>query len=154
MNHELTDLRYIASPLETAFVIITSFSTMHSFARTTRLRLSNIEFYSYHGVHNEERQQGARYQVDAEVEYDATKAVVSDDLSDALNYEEVLFRINEHMNGEPYELIETLCFDIAVSILESYPIVNAATIRVRKLHVPIQQVLDFAEAEITVHRNR
>jgi dihydroneopterin aldolase len=88
------------------------------------------------------------------VEYDATRAVVSDDLSDALNYEDVLFRINEHMNGEPYELIETLCFDIAVSIVESFTQVQSATIRVRKLHAPVQQVLDCVEAEITVQRGK
>jgi dihydroneopterin aldolase len=127
---------------------------MHAFARSTRLALNNIEYYAYHGVHHEERRQGARYQVDCEVEYDATRAVVSDDLSDALNYEDVLFRINEHMNGEPYELIETLCFDIAVSIVESFTQVQSATIRVRKLHAPVQQVLDCVEAEITVQRGK
>jgi dihydroneopterin aldolase len=127
---------------------------MQSFAKATRITLSNIEFYAYHGVHSDERRQGARYQVDCEVEYDATKAVVSDDLSDALNYEEILFRINEHMNGEPYELIETLVYDIAVSIVESFPQVTSATVRVRKLHIPIQQVLDYVEAEITINSQR
>lgn len=125
---------------------------MNNHARETRLVLSNIEYYAYHGVFSEERTNGARYQVDCEVEYDATKAVVSDDLSDALNYHEVLFRINEHMNGEPYDLIETLCYDIATSIVESFEQVRQATVRVRKLHVPIQQVLDYVEAEITVSR--
>jgi len=119
---------------------------------TTRLALNNIEYYAYHGVLSEERRNGARYQVDCEVEYDATRAVVSDDLSDALNYEEILFRINENMNGEPYDLIETLCYDIATAIIESFDMVNLVTVRVRKLHVPLQQVLDYVEAEITVTR--
>ncbi|MCO6466291.1 MAG: dihydroneopterin aldolase [Bradyrhizobiaceae bacterium] len=125
---------------------------MHNIARQTRLVLSNIEYYAYHGVLSEERRNGSRYQVDCELEYDATTAVVSDDLSDALNYEEVLFRINEHMNGEPYELIETLCYDIATAILESFGQVRNVTVRVRKLHVPIQQVIDYVEAEITATR--
>lgn len=120
--------------------------------REARLALNNIEYYAYHGVLSEERRNGARYQVDCEVEYDATRAVVSDDLSDALNYEEILFRINENMNGEPYDLIETLCYDIATSIIESFDKVNLVTVRVRKLHVPLQQVLDYVEAEITVTR--
>lgn len=125
---------------------------MQTHARETRLVLSNIEYYAYHGVLSEERRNGARYQVDCEVEYDASNAVVSDDLSDALNYEEVLFRINEHMNGEPYELIETLCYDIATTIVESFEKVKGVTVRVRKLHVPLQQVIDYVEAEITVTR--
>lgn len=118
--------------------------------RETRLTMSNLEYYAYHGVLSEERRNGARYQVDCEVEYDATKAVVSDDLGDALNYEEILFRITEHMNGEACDLIETLCYDIATSILESFSQVNSVTVRVRKLHVPLQQILDYVEAEITI----
>lgn len=104
-------------------------------------------------MYAEERRQGARYQVDCELEYDATKAVVSDDLSDALNYEEVLFRINEHMNSEPCDLLETLAFDIAASVLESFSNVHSCTIRVRKLHIPLQQIMDYVEAEITVRRS-
>ena len=123
-------------------------------ARTTRLTISNAEYYGYHGVRPEERALGGRYQVDVEILYDASKAVISDDVSDTINYEEVLFTIREHMQSdEPYDLIETLSFDIASAIMDSFTAARSVTVRVRKLAVPIQQVLDHVQAEITLHRN-
>ncbi|HLP28119.1 MAG TPA: dihydroneopterin aldolase [Candidatus Didemnitutus sp.] len=118
----------------------------------TRLSIVNAEFFAFHGVREEERDLGGRYQVDVDVWYDTMKAVVSDDLSDTVNYEEVLFLVNEHMNGESCELIETLSFDMASAIIDRFAAVRQTTVRVRKLNVPIQQVLDHVEAEITVGR--
>ncbi|MBK6291913.1 MAG: dihydroneopterin aldolase [Ignavibacteria bacterium] len=118
----------------------------------TRLSIVNAEFFAFHGVREEERNLGGRFQVDVDVWYDTMKVVVSDDLSDTVNYEEVLFLVNEHMNGEPCELIETLSFDMASAIIDRFVAVRQTTVRVRKLNVPIQQVLDHVEAEITVVR--
>lgn len=118
-----------------------------------RLSIDSAEFYAYHGVRAEEQQLGGRYQVDVDIYYDARKAVVSDTLSDTVNYEEALFIVNEHMDGdEHYELIETLAFDMAAAIVERFPQVNHVTVRVRKLAVPVQHIVDHVEAEITVMR--
>lgn len=118
----------------------------------TRLSIVNAEFFAFHGVREEERNLGGRFQVDVDVWYDTMKAVVSDDLSDTVNYEEVLFLVNEHINGEPCELIETLSYDMASAIIDRFVAVRQTTVRVRKLSVPIQQVLDHVETEITVVR--
>lgn len=118
-----------------------------------RLSIDNAEFYAYHGVRPEEQRLGGRYQVDVDIYYDARKAVVSDNLNDTVNYEEVLFLVNEHVAGEEtYELVETLAFDIASSVVERFAMVAQVTVRVRKLAVPVQHILDFVEAEITVMR--
>lgn len=118
-----------------------------------RLTIENAEYFAYHGVRPEEQQLGGRYQVDVDIYYDARQAVVSDNLNDTVNYQEVLFLVNEHMNGdEPYSLIETLAFDIATSAVERFNKIDHVTVRVRKLNVPVQHVLDYVEAEITVLR--
>jgi len=120
----------------------------------TRLSVVNAEFFAFHGVREEERNLGGRYQVDVDVWYDTTQVVVNDDLSDAVNYEEVLYLVNEHMSGESCELIETLAFDIASAIVDRFTAVRQSTIRVRKLNIPVQHVLDHVEAEVTVtHEN-
>jgi dihydroneopterin aldolase len=116
----------------------------------TRVSVVNAEFYAFHGVRDEERSLGGRYQVDVDVWYETVKAVVSDDVGDSVNYEEVLFIVNEHMNGEPCELIETLAFDMASSIIDRFAAIRQTTVRVRKVSVPIQQVMDYVETEITV----
>lgn len=118
----------------------------------TRLSIENAEFFAYHGVRHEEQSLGGRYQVDVDLWYDAARAVVSDTLSDTVNYEDVLFVVNEHMSGEPYELIETLAFGIATDVIDRFPLVHQTTVRVRKLNVPIQHIMDYVEAEVTQMR--
>ncbi len=122
-------------------------------AANTRLSISNAEFYAFHGVREEERSMGGRYQVDVDIIYDASNAVVSDVLTDTVNYEEILYIVNDHMNGESCELIESLAYDMATTIVERFSAVQHATVRVRKLSVPIQQVLDYVETEISVAKD-
>jgi dihydroneopterin aldolase len=117
-----------------------------------RISVANAEYFAFHGVREEERSLGGRYQVDVDVWFDPVKVSVSDDLSDTVNYEDLLFIVNEYMNGENCELIETLASDIASGILDRMEIVRQVTIRVRKLSVPIQQILDHVETEITLVR--
>ena len=65
-----------------------------------RISVSNAEYFAFHGVREEERNLGGRYQVDVDVWFDPVKVSVSDDLSDTVNYEDLLFIVNEYMNGE------------------------------------------------------
>lgn len=115
----------------------------------TRISIVNAEFFAYHGVRPDEKSLGGRFQVDVDVMYNAKSAVVSDNINDTINYEEMLYMVNELMSGEPYDLIETLAYDIATGLLEKFAIARQVTTRVRKLNVPIQQVMDYVEAEYT-----
>jgi len=118
-----------------------------------KLTVKNAEFYGYHGVKNEERTLGGKYQIDLELYYNARSAVISDDVSDSVNYEEAMYAVDEIFNAEePYNLIETLCYDILTAIMERFPSVVKATVRVRKLHIPIGQVIGYVEAEQTISR--
>ena len=79
----------------------------------TRLSIVNAEYYAYHGVKPEERKLGGKYEVDLDLYYDATSAIVNDDVKYALNYEEAMFCISEVIAGsDNYNLIEAICSDI------------------------------------------
>lgn len=118
----------------------------------TRISIKNAEFYGYHGVLKEERSLGGRYQVDIDVWCDTVKAFVSDDISDSLNYQELLYIANEVMTAEPCALIETVAYDIGSGVMDRFPQVKKTTIRVRKLTVPIQGIFDYTETETTITR--
>ena len=117
-----------------------------------KLSLNNLQFYSYHGVKAEEQSLGGRYQVDADIWYNPMSAVISDDVSKAVNYEEIVFSINELVSGDSYNLIETLCFEIAQEILEKFPLIEKVTVRLRKLSVPLKHIIDHVEVEHTMQR--
>lgn len=119
----------------------------------TRLTIKNAEFYAYHGVKTEEQSLGGKYQIDTDLYYDDKQAVISDNVQDALNYEEVMFCIDEIMNGERFNLVETLGYDILNALMERFSTLQKATVRIRKLHVPIRHIVDFIEVEQTLTRD-
>ncbi|MFM7156381.1 MAG: dihydroneopterin aldolase [Bacteroidota bacterium] len=117
-----------------------------------KLTLNNVQFYSYHGVKAEEQSLGGRYQVDADIWYNPMSAVLSDDVAQAVNYEEIVFTINELVNGDSFNLIETLCYEITKELLERFSMIDKVTIRVRKLSVPLKHIIDHVEVEHSMQR--
>lgn len=119
----------------------------------TKLTISNANYYAYHGVSNAEKALGGRYQVDLELWYDAESAINTDDISYAVNYQEVLFNVSDVIQNENFNLIETLADEISTMLLDGFPIIEQITIRIRKLNAPINQYIDYVEVERTVIRN-
>jgi dihydroneopterin aldolase len=119
----------------------------------TRLSIVNAEYYAYHGVKSEEKKLGGKYEVDLDLYYDAKAAQLNDDVQDALNYEEAMFCISEVITGsDSYNLVETICSDILTMLMEKFKNLQKATVRVRKLNVPMRRVIGYIEAEQTIER--
>lgn len=118
----------------------------------THLCLKNAEFYSYHGVKSEEKKLGGKYQVDLDLYYNATNAIINDNVKYALNYEEAAFCIAEVINGESYHLIETIANEILNMLMEKFPVLLKANVKVRKINVPMRQVVEYIEVEQSVVR--
>lgn len=121
----------------------------------TRLSIINAEYYAYHGVKPEERTLGGKYEVDLDLYYEATAAIVNDDVKDALNYEEAMFVISEVIIGaDNYNLVEAICNDILSNLMDKFDQLQMATIRIRKLTVPMRRVIGYIEAEQTIERTK
>jgi dihydroneopterin aldolase len=104
-------------------------------------------------VKAEEQTLGGRYQVDVDLWYNPMSAVISDDVAKAVNYEEIVFSINELVNGDSYNLIETLCYEISKEVLERFSLIEKVTVRLRKLSVPLKHIIDHVEVEHTMQRS-
>jgi dihydroneopterin aldolase len=115
----------------------------------TKLTIKNLDIFAFHGVKEEENKLGGRFQIDVELSYDATEAAIQDNLSKALNYENLLYEINEICSNESFKLIETLTLEILKSIVENHPIVEKVTVKVRKYNIPFKGILEYIESEQT-----
>lgn len=120
-------------------------------AALTKLNVRNASFYAYHGVKSEEQTLGGRYEVDLELYYNATRAVINDDVSYALNYDEAMYCIEDVINGQ-YNLIETIANEILNMLFDKFPMLEMATVKVRKYSAPIRIPVAFIEAEQTMQR--
>lgn len=117
-----------------------------------KLSINKAEFYAYHGVKQEEQNLGGKYEVDLDLYYRAAEAIVQDDVNYALNYEEAMFCIEEIIAGDSYHLVETIAREILNMTMEKFPQLKMATVRVRKMNVPIRRVVGYIEAEQTMTR--
>jgi dihydroneopterin aldolase len=99
----------------------------------SKIHLSGMEFYAYHGCFAEERQVGTHFKVDLVLEYDATQAVQCDDVNKTVNYQTIYLEVKKIMEV-PVNLLETLCQRILFMIKKEFPQVSHAEVTVYKIH--------------------
>lgn len=114
-----------------------------------KIYLNELEFYGYHGVLPEENRLGQRFRVSLVLELDLAKAGKSDDLHDTVSYAEIYEICKEIVEGKPYRLLEAVADKIAYSILNHYPPIVQATVKVIKPDPPIPGHYQSVAVEIT-----
>src|SRR5215203_2643641 len=100
--------------------------------------LEGLRFFGYHGFYPEERTLGQRFLVDVEAELDLRDAGLHDELDETINYQSLYTLVRSIVEGEPMMLIEAVADRIARSVLESFPMVSAAQVTVRKPEATIR----------------
>lgn len=125
-------------------------------AMTTRspscVRLVNMVFYAFHGVLREEHAIGAKYEVDAELFFDFSKAAEYDDIRKTVDYGAVYRKIRDALTLRKYSLIETAAYEIANDLLSEFSVLEQTIIKVRKRNPPVDGICDFAEASYSATR--
>ncbi|NGP60624.1 dihydroneopterin aldolase [Paenibacillus thiaminolyticus] len=119
-----------------------------------RMQLHRMEFFGKHGVFAEERALGQRWIVDLDLQIDLQKAGQSDKLEDSINYAEVFYSVKSIVEGQSYQLVEALAERIAEGVLDGYPAIQEAHVRVTKPHPPFDihfqgVTIDITRARIT-----
>jgi 7,8-dihydroneopterin aldolase/epimerase/oxygenase len=114
-----------------------------------KIYVNNMRFYGYHGVFGEEQKLGQRFNVDAVLSLDLSKAGLTDDLEQTVHYGEVYNAVKEIVEGEPVKLLETLAETISASLLGRFTLIDEVTIKVIKPDPPIPGHYDSVAVEIT-----
>ena len=99
--------------------------------RVDRILMDGMAFFGRHGVFPAERELGARFSVDVELEGDLRAAGASDRLEDTIDYARAYDLVREVVEGEPCHLLEAVAQRIADRVLQ-LPGVSRVTIRVHK----------------------
>ena len=100
------------------------------------IELRGLDFHAHHGVLPEERLQGNTFTVDLTMEADISHAIATDELSGTINYAEAYEVIKREMEI-PSLLLEHVCGRICTALLNRFPTLQQATIRVTKHNPPI-----------------
>jgi dihydroneopterin aldolase len=116
------------------------------------LKLKNMTFHAYHGVWDEEREIGQRFEVDVELKIDARAAAQTDRLRDTVDLYAVFEAVEKVISNGKCRLLETMAEKVANQILEKFN-VEEVLVRVRKPHAPIRGIQDGIEVEINRTRS-
>lgn len=106
------------------------------------ISIEGMEFYAYHGCFAEEQLIGTWFVVDLFLETDTIKAETSDALHDTVNYLEVYQVVKREMAVNS-KLLEHVGRRILTAVKESFPVVEHAKVKVRKMNPPLGGKMDF-----------
>jgi dihydroneopterin aldolase len=114
--------------------------------------LTGIHAFGYHGLFEQERQDGQDFFVDLTLEVDLKAASQSDAIADTVNYAEITDLVVEELTSNPVNLIEKLAARIAERVLNQHLKVQSVTVTVHKPQAPVAaQLKDIA---VVVTRSR
>ena len=102
-----------------------------------KIVIEGMEFYAFHGHYREEQIVGNRFLVDLEIKTDLSVPAGSDNLNDAVNYQQAYQIIRNEMKRTKSNLLENIGKRILDALFEKMDGVQKVTIRVRKLNPPM-----------------
>ena len=113
------------------------------------IRIEGIEAFGYHGVFPQEKREGQTFLVDVDIETSFDDAIAHDDVAYTVDYGVVAERVAEIIQGEPADLIETVC-DRIVTMVLSLERVKATRVTIHKPQAPIS--VPFAGVSVSRRR--
>ncbi|HUG30088.1 MAG TPA: dihydroneopterin aldolase [Candidatus Limnocylindria bacterium] len=119
-----------------------------------RIVLAGMTFLARHGVHDREKVEAQRFEVDLELALDVRPAALDDDLARTVDYGGVYQVTRQVVESMTFDLIEALAEAIAHEVLDAHPLVDEVVVRIRKPDVRLDGPLDYAGVEIRRGRER
>ncbi len=116
-----------------------------------KIHVQGIQLYAFHGCTLEEQKIGTRYEVDVVIDTDLTKASLSDELDETIDYVIVYDLVKEEMSIKS-KLIEHVAKRILDRLFIEFPTIEKAKVSVAKLNPPIHGIVNRVVAELEKRR--
>lgn len=98
--------------------------------------IRDLRFHAFHGVEAQERLTGNDYEVSLRLQVDVSRAMVSDNVDDTVNYAEV-YALTRREMAVPSNLVEHVAYRIGLGIMDRWPEIKSVDIRLTKLNPPM-----------------
>lgn len=105
-----------------------------------KIIIKNLNLFSNHGYYEEEKKLGQHFLIDIDVSLDA---VDDDDLNRTVSYSELCDFVSDIFCSNTFDLIESCSDFLATEILIKYIKINEVKVTVKKVNVPMANVLDY-----------
>ena len=115
----------------------------------SKITIENMEFYAYHGHFEEEQKIGTWFSLDLTMEVDTSKAELTDELEDTVDYSAVYQVVKEQMMI-PSKLLEHVGRRILNAVKDRFPDVTDAQLKIRKMNPPLGGKMDSVSLELAL----
>lgn len=112
------------------------------------IRLNDMIFYGFHGVHDEERKLGQRFVVTLDLQTDPALDGQIRHLDQTVDYTKVYAQIREIMETHQFQLLEACANKVADQLLAGFPLIQSVRVRIQKPSVPIPGSIHSVEVEL------
>lgn len=119
-----------------------------------KIIIKDFEIFANHGVFKEEKVLGQKFIVSLELLVSTREAAITEDLTNSVHYGELCERVEEEIQRQSYDLIETVAEKIAEFILIEYSLVKEVKVNLKKPWAPVARHLDYVAVEINRKRSR
>jgi len=113
------------------------------------IHLEDMEFYAFHGHFKEEQIVGNRFLVNLTLSTNMKRPGESDNLKDALNYQEAYEIVKQEMEKKSH-LLEHIARRILDALYEHFEGIDQASIKVSKMNPPMGGKMD--RVSVTMRR--
>lgn len=117
-----------------------------------RLTIKSILLQGRHGLYEEERIRGNRFELDVHFYGDFKPGGVMDDLSLVPDYASVAGIAGTVLDGPSRNLIESLCSAIGDRLFEEFSSARRMVVTLRKMDPPVTPPAKYAEIEMQWQR--
>lgn len=95
------------------------------------IRITNLKLRTIIGINDWERKHKQDVVINIKIEFDASKSIKNDTITDAVDYKVITKRITKEVEDSNFQLLEKLT-QLALNITMEHPHVQKATVRVDK----------------------
>lgn len=117
-----------------------------------KIKIRGLEASACHGVNAEEKIKPQRFVFDADIYADFYDAAKSDDLTLTINYSKLCSLIVKVTVENSFNLIETLAYECAFAVMESFGLARKISLTVKKPEAPLKVRFESVEAEVALER--
>lgn len=110
------------------------------------IHLNKLQFFSFHGIHEEERKLGNEYEINIKVDFEEKGPVTK--IDETINYVKIYELVKQRMNI-PTALLETIAQDLVNQIYSEYEHIRSVTVSVEKKNLPVANIQGSAGVSYT-----
>ncbi|MCL4384859.1 MAG: 2-amino-4-hydroxy-6-hydroxymethyldihydropteridine diphosphokinase [Actinobacteria bacterium] len=119
-----------------------------------KIFIKNLSLYGYHGVKPEEKEEGQYFVFNVGIIINKGSFNGIDNLSETVNYSEVIKIIKEINSSNKFNLLETLAEKICYKIFELSSLISKVKVKVEKINPPIDEKLDSVGVSFNLTLNK